>query len=199
MKRFHLNGPAPLFTNSFLLITEAGHGIIIDPCAETAQYDALLKQENAVLTHIFCTHGHYDHVGSAQALQAEWKATLYCDAQDVKGTELYPLHAADAGFGEGETIAVDELKFTVWHTPGHTKGSVCILCEDMLFTGDTLFAGDTGRTDMPGGSFTDMVASCKKLKMLPVPPQTKVLPGHEDFSSFGYEMEHNAFLRQVCG
>ena len=198
MKTFHLNGPEPLFTNSFLLITEAGHAVIIDPAAEAAQYDAYLKQEHAALTQIFCTHGHFDHVGAAKALREEWHAKLWCEAADVQGNLMYPLAAADSGYAEGETIAVDELNFTVWHTPGHTKGSVCILCGELLFTGDTLFAGDTGRTDMPGGSHADMVASCQKLKRLALPVMTKVLPGHEDFSTYGREMGGNSFIREFC-
>jgi hydroxyacylglutathione hydrolase len=198
MKIFHLNGPEPLYTNSFLLITDAGHGVIIDPAAEAQQYDRYLKQENAKLTHILCTHGHFDHVGAAEELKAEWGAKLYCEAADIWGTGTYPLKAADCGYAEGETICVDELKFTVWHTPGHTEGSVCILCGEYFFTGDTLFCGDTGRTDMPGGSHEKMVESCKKLKSLALPMMTKVLPGHEDFSTYGREMGGNAFIREFC-
>ncbi len=198
MKAYHLNGPAPLFTNTFLLISDAKHAVVIDPAAGAADYDRILKQEGAILTDIFCTHGHSDHVGAAEALRGEWNAKLWCEAADVCGTQLFPLTLTDGGYAEGAEIRVDELTFRAWHTPGHTKGSVCILCGELFFTGDTLFAGDTGRTDLPGGSFDEMVASCKKIMRLPVPAQAKVLPGHEDFSTYAYEMAHNGFIDAMC-
>ncbi len=198
MKAFHIPGASPLFTNTFLLISEAKHAVAIDPAADAAAYNKILAQEGAVLTDIFCTHGHYDHVGAAMELREKWNAKLWCEPCDAVGSDMFPLPYADSGYVEGGKIEVDELTFRVWHTPGHTKGSVCILCGDYFFTGDTLFAGDTGRTDLPGGSFEEMVESCKKLMRLPVPAEAKVLPGHEEFSSYAYEMEHNSFINAVC-
>ena len=115
MQAFHLLGPAPFYTNSFLLISDAGHAVIIDPAAEVQEYDKILKEHNAQLTTILCTHGHYDHVGSAGTLRREHQARLYCEPVDCRGTQLLPLKAADvdSGYEEWETIAVDELKFTV--------------------------------------------------------------------------------------
>ena len=112
MQAFHLLGPAPFYTNSFLLISDAGHAVIIDPAAEVQEYDKILKEHNAQLTTILCTHGHYDHVGSAGALRREHKARLYCEPVDCRGTQLLPLKTADvdSGYEEGETIAVDELQ-----------------------------------------------------------------------------------------
>lgn len=148
MQGFHIPAAPPLYTNTFLLISDAGHAVVIDPAAEVHSYDEILKQHNATLTTILCTHGHYDHVGSAAALKAEWNATLYCEKADLAGDRMYPLSAADCGYTEGEQIAVDELHFTAWHTPGHTPGSVVLLCGEHLFCGDTLFAGSIGRTDL---------------------------------------------------
>ena len=198
MKFYTLNGPAPLCTNSYLLITEAGHAVIIDPAASLSAYGNILKEEKATLTHIFCTHGHFDHVGEAENLRRAWGAKLYCEPADLKGEWLYPLVSSDCGYAEGQPIAVDELTFTVWHTPGHTPGSVCILCCDRLFTGDTLFAGGVGRTDMDGGSFTQLVDSCQKLKNLPIPENTQVLTGHGEPSFYGHEMKYNNFITDMC-
>ena len=128
MQGFHIPAAPPLYTNTFLLISDAGHAVVIDPAAEVHSYDEILKQHNATLTAILCTHGHYDHVGSAAALKAEWNAILYCEKADLAGDRMYPLSAADYGYTEGEQIAVDELHFTAWHTPGHTPGSVVLLC-----------------------------------------------------------------------
>ena len=162
MQGFHIPAAPPLYTNTFLLISDAGHAVVIDPAAEVHSYDEILKQHNATLTTILCTHGHYDHVGSAAALKAEWNATLYCEKADLAGDRMYPLSAADCGYTEGEQIAVDELHFTAWHTPGHTPGSVVLLCGEHLFCGDTLFAGSIGRTDLEGGDSRKMDESLRK-------------------------------------
>ena len=197
MQAFHIPASAPLYTNTFLLISDAGHAVIIDPAADAQNYDAVLKEHNAQLTTILCTHGHYDHVGRAQLLRTEWNAKLYCEADDLRGDRMYPLHEADAGYAEGETLSVDELQFTVWHTPGHTQGSVVLLCGEYLFCGDTLFAGSIGRTDLEGGSSVQMDESLRKLAKLPIPRETQVLPGHGEFSTFGDELDGNFYIRNA--
>ena len=197
MQAFHIPAAAPLYTNTFLLISDAGHAVIIDPAADAQTYDKILKENSAQLTTLLCTHGHYDHVGSAKALRTEWNAKLYCEADDLAGDRMYPLTEADGGYTEGQTLAVDELQFTVWHTPGHTKGSVVLLCGEYLFCGDTLFAGSIGRTDLEGGSSDAMNASLRKLAKLPIPRETQVLPGHGEFSTFGEELDNNYFIRSA--
>ena len=135
MKAFHLVGPAPFYTNSFLLISDAGSAVVIDPAAEVQEYDKILKEHGGKLSLILCTHGHYDHVGSAGVLSREWGAKLYCEPADCQGTQLLPLKGSDSGYEEGEVIPLDELRFTVWHTPGHTEGSVVLLCEKLSLRG----------------------------------------------------------------
>ena len=173
MQAFHIPGAAPLYTNTFLLISDAGHAVVIDPAADAQTYDKILKENHARLTTILCTHGHYDH------------------------DRMYPLSAADCGYAEGETVSVDELQFTVWHTPGHTPGGVVLLCGEYLFCGDTLFAGSIGRTDLEGGSSAQMAESLRKLAKLPIPRGTQVLPGHGEFSTFGDELDNNYFIRSA--
>ena len=196
MKAYHVVGQAPMYTNTFLLISEAGHGVVIDPAAAAADYGQLLRKEGASLTHIFCTHGHFDHVGSAAELKEEWNAKLWCESADLEGGQFYPLTQADSGYQEGGVIQVAEMSFTVWHTPGHTPGSVCLLCGEYLFTGDTLFAGSVGRTDLPGGSTRQLSDSLRKLAGLPIPPTAQVLPGHGDLSTFGEELKNNWYIRK---
>jgi glyoxylase-like metal-dependent hydrolase (beta-lactamase superfamily II) len=200
MQAYHIVGEAPLYTNTFVLISDAHRAVIIDPAAAAEKYEAVLAEQNATLAAIFCTHGHYDHVGSAEALRARTGATLYCETADAKGDQMFPLDAAriDRGYAEGESIAVDELQFTVWHTPGHTPGSVCLLCENYFFTGDTLFAGSMGRTDLPGGSEATMRESLRKLAALPVPKGAQVLPGHGEFSTYAWEMQNNHYVKSAC-
>lgn len=197
MKAFHLLGAAPFYTNSFVLITDAGHAVVIDPAAEVQEYDKIFKDNNAKLTHIFCTHGHYDHVGGAGVLSREWGAKVWCEPADCMGVQLFPLKSADSGYEEGETIQVDELTFTVWHTPGHTEGSVVLLCGEYLFVGDTVFQGSIGRTDLDGGSSRKMDESLRKFAALPIPKETQLLPGHGDFSTFGEELNSNFYIRNA--
>ena len=194
MQGFHIPAAPPLYTNTFLLISDAGHAVVIDPAAEVHSYDEILKQHNATLTTILCTHGHYDHVGSAAALKAEWNAILYCEKADLAGDRMYPLSAADYGYTEGEQIAVDELRFTAWHTPGHTEGSVVLLCENYFFVGDTVFQGSIGRADLTGGNFDELREHiCSRLFVLP--GDTTVYPGHGDPTTIGIEKKNNPFFR----
>ena len=158
MQGFHIPAAPPLYTNTFLLISDAGHDVVIDPAAEVHSYDEILKQHNATLT---------------------------------------TISAADCCYTEGEQIAVDELRFTAWHTPGHTPGSVVLLCGEHLFCGDTLFAGSIGRTDLEGGSSAQMADSLRKLAQLPIPRETQVLPGHGEFSTFGAELDNNYYIRSA--
>ena len=197
MKAFHLVGPAPFYTNSFLLISDAGHAVIIDPAADVQNYEQILQEHNAVLTTLLCTHGHFDHVGSAEALRRKYHAVLYCEADDLAGDKMYPLSEADHGYAEGQTVTVDELQFTAWHTPGHTPGSVVLLCENYLFVGDTVFQGSIGRTDLEGGDSRKMDESLRKFAALPVPPEAQILPGHGDFSTFGQEVATNFYIRNA--
>ena len=198
MKAFHLVGPAPFYTNSFLLISDAGNAVVIDPAAEVQEYDKILKEHGSKLSLILCTHGHYDHVGSAAALKAEWNATLYCEKADLAGDRMYPLSAADCGYTEGEQIAVDELRFTAWHTPGHTPGHVALYEPDSksLFTGDTLFRESIGRTDLPGGDYSWIMRSILD-SLIPLGEEVHIYPGHGPESTIGHETLYNPFIVEV--
>ena len=182
MKAFHLVGPAPFYTNSFLLISDAGNAVVIDPAAEVQEYDKILKEHGGKLSLI---------------LSREWGAKLYCEPADCRGTQLLPLKGSDSGYEEGEVIPLDELRFTVWHTPGHTEGSVVLLCENYLFVGDTVFQGSIGRTDLEGGDSRKMDESLRKFAALPVPAEAQVLPGHGDFSTFGQEAATNFYIKNA--
>lgn len=198
MKSYHLQGTAPYYTNSFLLVTEQNHAVIIDPAASVAEYQTILQKESASLVAIFCTHGHFDHVGSAMALREETGAMLYCNPQDTRGNQMFPLPYADKGYTDGETITIDELSVQVWCTPGHSEGCACLLCQDFFFTGDTLFCGSIGRTDLEGSDPYQMLASLRKLVALALPGQVQVLPGHDRFSTYAQELAHNWHLQNGC-
>lgn len=199
MELLHIPGPVMMGTNTFLLFTAGGHAAAIDPAAPAGRYLDALKNKNAQLSVILLTHGHYDHVGGAVELARATGAALYLDPRDLKGDRLFPLRAGDADFkpwpAEG-TLALDELTFRFYHTPGHTPGSVCIYVEGegLLFSGDTLFAGSCGRVDLEGGVPAAMRQSLKLLKNLPLPDDTKVFPGHDRFTTLGEERRTNYYM-----
>lgn len=196
MKMLHIQGPWPLMTNTFLLFTQAGHAIAIDPAAEPEDYQKALADNGLTLTHILLTHGHYDHVGAAARLKEATGATIYLDPADAQGNQMFPLRPeqVDAPWPVGGQLQVDELTFQFWHTPGHTQGSVCLLCDGCLFSGDTLFAGSCGRVDLPGGSRQAMQRSLSLLAELPLSDETKVYPGHESFTTLGQERRSNPYM-----
>ena len=147
MKIYHIPAAPPLYTNTFLLVGENGLAAAVDPAAGAQEYLRLLEQEGARLTHILLTHGHYDHVGAVEELQRKTGAKVWLAPQDACGGELFPFTTPDNAYADGEEIRVDtDLAFRVIATPGHSAGSVCLLCGGLLFSGDTLFAGDVGRT-----------------------------------------------------
>lgn len=196
MKIRHIYGLAPLYTNTFLIVTDAGRGIVVDPAAAPQTYLDALREDGAQLTHILLTHGHYDHVGAVAQLRTATGCKVYMDPVDAAGSQMLPLppDLVDSGWPADGKLVIDECTFTVYHTPGHTPGSVCLVCGDLLFSGDTLFAGSCGRTDLPGGSVRQMQQSLSLLAELPLPDDTQVLPGHEAFSTLGKERRANPYL-----
>ena len=198
MKLIHIHGVWPLYTNTFLLITAAGHAVVVDPAAEAETYLAQLKENNATLTDIFLTHGHYDHVGSVAALKKATGAKVHMDLADAKGDQMYPLipDLIDAPWPAGNSeYQVDELTFRIWHTPGHTPGGVTIQVEDCLFTGDTLFKGSCGRTDLDGGDIDQELASLRRICSLP--GDYEVYPGHMGSTTLERERMFNYYCRSA--
>lgn len=195
----HIHGVPPLYTNTFLIITNAKHGILIDAAAEPATYQKALEEAGAELSHILLTHGHYDHVGAVAALKKATGCKVYMDPADAAGSQLLPLtpDVITDTWPAGDELTIDELTFKIYHTPGHTPGGVCLWCDGVLFSGDTLFAGSCGRTDFPGGSMRQMQQSLSLLAALPLPDETKVLPGHEDFTTLRQERRSNPYMNEA--
>ena len=196
MKVTHILGAAPLYTNTFLIVTDQRHGILIDAAAEPDTYKKALAEQGATLTHILVTHGHYDHVGAVAALRRETGCKVYLDPADALGDALYPLKASDVdeAWPASGSLTIDELTFTIYHTPGHTRGSVVLALGKLLFCGDTLFAGSCGRTDMPGGSGIQMQQSLSMLAESDLRNDMQVLPGHGEDSTLGRERLSNPFM-----
>ena len=143
---------------------------------------------------ILLTHGHFDHVGGVKQIAAETGCDVYLCAEDLSMPPMMtagPLYYTKT-YGEGSQLHLAGLDIAVIHTPGHTPGSVCLLVENALFSGDTLFAGSCGRTDLPGGDWAAILKSLKRLKA--IDPATRVFPGHGSDSIISEELCFNPYL-----
>ncbi len=195
MTPYHIASGMPFYTNTYLLIGQNRRAAVIDPSAQAQEYLDILEKEHAQLTHILLTHGHYDHVHSAQQLREETGAKIWMNGADARGNRLFPFTSPDFSYTDGEDIHVDsDLIFRVIETPGHSEGSVCLWTGNLLLSGDTLFQGSMGRTDFEGGSAEKIRESLKKLCRL-VPDEVHVLPGHQGFSTMKEEKRCNPYLQ----
>ncbi len=181
--------------NCYLLSDDGGRAVIIDPGYEAERILRAVKEEALEVKAIFLTHGHFDHIGAVKPLAQALGCPVYLHPKEVtlppyltQGLLYYTEE-----YGQGDEITVGDLTFRVLETPGHTAGSVCLLCEDCLFTGDTLFAGSCGRTDL-GGSMLDMLASLKGLAALE--GNCKVFPGHGPETDLDHERKTNPYIHQ---
>lgn len=188
------------YTNCYILADEKTKAAaIIDPGDTVPEIKELVKKDKLDVLAIFLTHGHFDHVGGVAALRKKYKdIPVYLHPEDAgKDTELMPTRALDPVtlWRDGDVVMVGELQVEVLHTPGHSAGSVTLRCQDVLFTGDTLFTQSVGRTDFPGGSQEALMASLKRLGELEGDYQ--VLPGHDTFTSLDQERQGNPYLKQA--
>ena len=182
-------------TNCYLVWQEEQDAcVVIDPGDEVDTVLSAVMGLGKDVAAILLTHGHFDHVGAVRQLAAETDCDVYLHSAELSmpkvmtaGT-LYCTHT----YGEGDTVEIAGLQFRVLHTPGHTPGSVCLLCEDTLFSGDTLFAGSYGRTDLPGGDQNVMRSSLQRLARLE--GELTVCPGHGPFTTLSYEKQTNPYL-----
>ncbi len=189
-------------TNTYIVENE-NHCVIIDPGYEPDTILGFLSEKNLTADAIILTHGHFDHVGAVENIVKETGCELWMSERDwsqrISPMTSYFYPIANCGFTnvrfceDGEVICAAKLSFTVLETPGHTRGSVCFLCGSALFSGDTLFAGSCGRTDLPGGSRDDIEASLKRLSELDI--SYTVYPGHGDSTTLAVEKQYNPYLR----
>jgi hydroxyacylglutathione hydrolase len=181
--------------------------LVIDPGDDIEDVLALVQKHNLTVKQIVVTHAHIDHVGGAMKLRAATGAPILLNEKDHVLLKMLDVQAAwigvedpgkveiDRSIGQGDTIRAGLLAADVIHTPGHTEGSVCLYfpAEKKLIAGDTLFAGSIGRTDLPGGSMRKIISSLHE-KVLTLPDETTVVPGHGPLTTIGDERESNPFL-----
>ena len=200
----------PLQCNCSVLGDEQTHeAMVIDPGDQIDDILAILKRENLKLTQIVVTHAHIDHVGGAMKLKAATGAPILMNQDDQALLKLLDVQAAwigmrppgavlvDESVSDGSVLKIGSIPANVIHTPGHTEGSICLYLPDQqtLIAGDTLFAGSIGRTDLPGGSFEKIMRSLHT-RVLALPDETAVVPGHGPATTIGEERESNPFLQK---
>lgn len=185
-----------LDTNCYLVWGQNSEScVIIDPAASPERILNRAAQLGKTVQAILLTHGHFDHVGGVKAVAEKTGCAVYLCTQDLTLPPRLtdgPLYYTQP-YGEGDIVQAANLTFQVLHTPGHTAGSVCLITEDALFSGDTLFAGTCGRTDIPGSSPVAMARSLARLGALP--GDYTVYPGHGRSSTLSYERQTNPYLR----
>lgn len=181
-------------TNCYIVGSESKkEGMIIDPGDEAAEILRLVKEYSMKIKLIVITHGHPDHMSALEEVKRKTGAQLAIHKNDAD--ELPEGLTADILLKGGEMLNVGELSFLVLHTPGHSSGGICLYGNGVVFCGDTLFHYSVGRTDFPGGSARLLIDSIFT-KLLVLPENTVVYPGHESITSIGEEKRHNPFLRR---
>lgn len=173
---------------------------VIDPGDESNTIMDYLEDMRLKCKAILLTHGHFDHVGAADAVAEETGAIVYmCERDDKRcmNDDHFPYTLPENGkyIDDGDTIEAAGLSFKVLSTPGHSPGSLCFVCEDAIFTGDTLFRGSCGRTDLPGGNMDEELHSLKKICSLK--GNYEVYPGHMDDSTLERERSFNYYCRKA--
>ncbi|NLY91405.1 MAG: MBL fold metallo-hydrolase [Firmicutes bacterium] len=198
-----------LGVNTYLLWDEETlETVCLDPGGPPAVILAELAGKNLKLKHILLTHGHYDHIAGVNELKAKTGALVAVHVADANfltnpalnlstifGMEV--VVKADQLLNDGDILTLGSKMLTVNHTPGHTPGGITLTAPGLLFTGDTLFAGSVGRTDLPGGDPAALTDSLRKL--LTLPGETRVFPGHGPDTLLGREKLDNPFLKQLVG
>ena len=192
----------------YILSNDDGECVVIDIGGSAPVLLRHLEQEKLTLQGILLTHGHYDHISGTEQVRQQWNVPVYIHKNDEAmltsmkenlgdwiepGANFQPVQQWQT-IQEGDVLEFgSELVLKVLHTPGHTKGSVCYVCGNLLFSGDTLFRMSRGRTDFPGGNDREMLDSLRKLARLE--GEYRVLPGHDGESTLSFERRHNPNLR----
>ena len=180
----------PLAANCYV-VSAGGDAVVVDPGAEAARIIKAVGERRVAA--ILATHGHSDHVGAVKELAAATGAPFMVPAGDLALAEKYVGAQAAVPLNDGDRLDFGDISLKVIATPGHTPGSSCFYAPGLLFSGDTLFAGGVGRTDLPGGS-SDALFSSIRERIFTLAGDTVVYPGHGERTTVARERESNPFF-----
>jgi glyoxylase-like metal-dependent hydrolase (beta-lactamase superfamily II) len=197
-----------LQVNCFMVYDEDSlDAMVIDPGDEAEKIIRLIEDRKLKVSKIVCTHAHFDHIGAVRKLKEKTGAPVLIHEADFDIFMRADSQAASWGFQieqppepdiyvvDGDEIVVARSRFMVLHTPGHSPGGICLYGEGVMFTGDTIFAGSVGRTDFYGGSIAELKRSFTKI--ISLPPETRIFPGHGPLTTVKKEKEYNFFVQEL--
>jgi len=197
----------PIMANCYVLgCEETKEAVVIDPGDEADRILMALSESGLRVKYLVNTHGHFDHVGANARMKEITGAELLIHKDDElmlkdlsKAAATFGLRAensppSDRNLADGDKVTFGNITLTVIHTPGHSRGGICLYTKGALFSGDSLFAGSIGRTDLPGGDYDTLISSLKE-KLLGLDEKTIVYPGHGPETSILQEKRMNPFLR----
>ena len=195
----------PIEANCYIIADEkTKEGIVIDPGDDSQDIIKRIQQLGLKIKYIVLTHSHFDHVSATTAVKKATDAKLAIHEADAKslndgmlarlaGLVHQPVPQPDVLLKGWEDITIGDLHFTLLHVPGHTPGGIALYGQDVVFTGDTLFEGSIGRTDLPGGSYDQIIDSIN-CRLLALDDDIKVYPGHGGPTTIGFERTYNPYL-----
>lgn len=197
----------PFEVNTYVLACpETLEGVIVDPGGEDETLVQFIDENKIHPRYIINTHGHPDHVFSNVSLSRYYHIPVCMHPEDKlffqtrtasRDLEMKDAYDVDISLCHGHVLSMGTRKIKVIHTPGHTPGSICLYTDNCLFSGDTLFVGSAGRTDLPGGNLDALIRSIQK-EIISLPPATRLYPGHDygetPFSTIGQEIQENIYI-----
>jgi len=197
----------PFMVNTYLIMADDSDiGIILDPGSHIQPLIDEVKKKNFKIAAVVGTHAHIDHIAGVNSVKKEFDVPFYLNSLENEMLDLLEVQARMFGVPNPGNVKVDEnlpldggislagIDFTLFHTPGHSPGSISLYAYDAVFSGDALFQFSIGRTDLPGGDYETLITSIRQ-KLFTLPDSTKVFSGHGPETSIGFEKKMNPFLK----
>lgn len=198
----------PLQVNCFIAYDEYSlEAMVVDPGDEAEKIISIIEARGLKISNIVCTHAHFDHMGALRRLKEKTGSPVIIQKEDYEifmrageqavlwGYKIEQPSEPDLYVVDGDELSIGNLHFRVLHTPGHSPGGICLYGEGAIFTGDTIFAGSVGRTDFYGGSIDELKKSFSKI--ISLPPETIIFPGHGPSTTVKREKEYNFFVHEL--